>query len=69
MESSQEEIFPIVLPALLHVSNFHWNKMTAALANEVLQKFMRPGNDQFEKIVLKVILCYYYSLLNDKKSG
>jgi len=54
MESSQEEIFPIVLPALLHVSNFHWNKMTAALANEVLQKFMRPGNDQFEKIVLKV---------------
>lgn len=54
MEVSHEEIFPILLPSLLHVSNFHWSSSTASLANEVLQKFMRPGDEQFEKIVAKV---------------
>ena len=54
MEVSHNEIFPILLPCLLHASNFHWNKTISSLAHEVLQRFMHPGNEQFEKIVAKV---------------
>ena len=54
MEVGSQNIFPLILPSLLHTSNFHWNKTISLLANDILQKFMKPGNEHFERIVTEI---------------
>lgn len=54
MEVNHTQVIPIVLPALLHAGNYHWNKTTSSLANEVLHKFISPGKGLFDKMVAQV---------------
>ena len=50
IEANASQVFPIILPSLVEVSNFHWNKEVAMLSTSVIANFVSAQPKLFENI-------------------